>query len=129
MAAEAIHWASLNERRELFVAPSTLQAVYGNRILPGLLDEYLAQAGYSGQQTDEPADPDRPYNLWHPVEGDHGAHGAFDRRARGASVETWFATRGQWLALAGAGLAGMAWGALAGNGRASADDGHEDWRE
>ena len=37
-------------------------------------------------------DPDRPNNLWEPVAGDHGAHGAFDSRARSWSSENWFET-------------------------------------
>ncbi|HET7586279.1 MAG TPA: SDR family oxidoreductase [Gemmatimonadaceae bacterium] len=129
VAAEAIHWASLNERRELFVATSTLKAVVGNRVAPEFLDRYLAGMGYDAQQTDQPADPNRPDNLFEPVPGDHGAHGAFDHRARDGSLETWLATRGQWLALAGAGVAGLALGALlggrSGDGVPTADTANE----
>jgi len=63
----------------------------GNKIAPGLLDHYLARTGYKSQQTEEPEDPSRPNNLWTPVDGgqDWGAHGRFDDRAQGHSVELW----------------------------------------
>ena len=56
---------------------------------PGLLDRYLARTGYDSQQYDGAEDPNRPDNLWHPVPGDHGAHGAFDARARVWSPQLW----------------------------------------
>jgi hypothetical protein len=54
-----------------------------------LLDRYLARTGYNSQQYDGGEDPDRPENLWQPVAGDHGAHGAFDSRARSWSSQWW----------------------------------------
>lgn len=89
VAAEAIYWAAHNRRRELLVGMPTVKAVMGNKIIPGLLDRYLGKKGYSAQQTDEPADPNRPGNLWQPVPGRYGAHGDFDRRSRRRSVQTW----------------------------------------
>ena len=47
-----------------------------------LLDRYLAGTVYEGHQTNQPEDPDRPDNLFHPLPGDHGAHGPFDAEAR-----------------------------------------------
>ena len=47
------------------------------------------------QQTREPEDPNRPDNLWHPVDGEHGdrgAHGTFDARALSRSPQLWAAT-------------------------------------
>jgi hypothetical protein len=73
--------------------------------------------GYAAQQTEEPADPGRPHNLWQPVPGDHGAHGSFDARARDTSVQLWADTHRGWLALAGVGLAGVVYAALAQRGR------------
>jgi hypothetical protein len=90
--AEAIHWAAHQRRRELWVGGPTVQAILGNRLAPGLLDRYLAATGYEGQQTDEPEDPNRPDNLWEPVEGNFGAHGVFDDRATDTSVQLWAAT-------------------------------------
>ena len=65
-----------------------------NAVAPGLLDRYLARSGLASQQTPQPADPDRPDDLFRPVDdgahgGDRGAHGAFDRRAHQRSVQLW----------------------------------------
>ena len=54
-----------------------------------MLDHYLARTGYDSQQYDGAEDPNRPDNLWQPVPGDHGAHGAFDARARSWSPQLW----------------------------------------
>ena len=46
MLREAIYWAAHHERRELWVGGSTVQAIVGNKFIPGLLDRYLARVGY-----------------------------------------------------------------------------------
>jgi NAD(P)-dependent dehydrogenase (short-subunit alcohol dehydrogenase family) len=107
VAAEAIYWAAYHPRRELYVGWPTVKAIVGNKIVPGLADWYLANTGYESQQTDEPADPHRPNNLWKPVLGDHGAHGVFDQRATNWSAQLWATTHRSWLALAGVALAGL----------------------
>jgi NAD(P)-dependent dehydrogenase (short-subunit alcohol dehydrogenase family) len=101
------------DRREYWVGASTVASILGNRLFPGLLDRYLARTGYRSQQTAEPADPDRPANLWQPVdEGeDHGAHGGFDDRAHGHSPQAWL-SRHRWL-VAAAGLTAAAAGVAA----------------
>jgi NAD(P)-dependent dehydrogenase (short-subunit alcohol dehydrogenase family) len=81
VAADAIVWASEHAPKELKVGLSSVLAIYANRVAPALVDRYLARNGYLSQQTDEPADRDRPDNLFTAVPGDHGAHGAFDARA------------------------------------------------
>ncbi|MCA1724997.1 MAG: SDR family oxidoreductase, partial [Thermomicrobia bacterium] len=110
VAAEAIYWAAHHRRREVHVGWSTQQAIWGTKFAPGLLDRYLARTGYQGQQTDQPADPHRPNNLWEPVDGtgtDRGAHGTFDDRARDGSTELW-AVEHRDLLLGTAGIAGVA---------------------
>ena len=89
VGAEAVVYASHHPRREIFVGMPTIKAIIGNRLFPGLLDWYLAGTGFKGQQTDERENPNRPFNLYEPVPGDHGAHGRFDKRARGASAQLW----------------------------------------
>jgi NAD(P)-dependent dehydrogenase (short-subunit alcohol dehydrogenase family) len=111
VAAEAIVWAAHHRRRAIAVGGSSLQAILGNKIFPGLLDRYLAKKGYEAQQTDEPADPNRPDNLWEPVPGDFGAHGRFDARARSASHELWLSEHRVSVGLVGMALAAV--GALA----------------
>ncbi len=117
VAAEAIYWAAHHYRREWNVGLSTAIVIWGNRFFPMLGDWYLAKTGYAAQQTDEPADPDRPDNLWEPVPGDHGAHGRFDSRSYSHSLQFWASRHRGWLALAGAGLIGLAAGALSAGGR------------
>ncbi len=106
VAAEAIYWAAHHNRREVFVGTSSVLTILGNKVAPWFGDRYLARTGYGGQQTDEPADPDRPDNLFEPIAGDHGAHGIFDDRAHARSPQLWATKNRAWLALAGAGLAG-----------------------
>jgi NAD(P)-dependent dehydrogenase (short-subunit alcohol dehydrogenase family) len=114
VAAEAIVWASEHYRREIFVGWPTVKAIVGNKIAPGYADHYLAKMGYDAQQYDGDADPDRPNNLWEPLAGDFGAHGAFDDRAQDHSTELWASLNKKWLAVAaGLGLAGTLAGTMA----------------
>jgi short-subunit dehydrogenase len=89
VAAEAVVYASLHNRREISVGTPTLKAILGNKFFPGLLDHYLARTGYESQQTNELEDPRRPHNLYSPVAKDHGVHGRFDDRARSFSPQLW----------------------------------------
>ncbi len=107
VAAEAIVWAARNKRREVYVGGPTLEAIEGNKVAPGLLDRYLADTCYDGQQTGEPVSPDRPNNLFEPVPGDHGAHGIFDRRAREHSAQLWQTTHRGWLIAGGLGMGAL----------------------
>jgi short-subunit dehydrogenase len=83
--ARAIYFAATHKRREVWVGFPTIKAIIANRIAPGLLDRYLAKAGYTGQLTDERVPTDAPNNLFEPVPGQYGAHGRFDARARSVS--------------------------------------------
>jgi short-subunit dehydrogenase len=109
LAARAIYWAAHHRRRDVYVGRATLKTVAGNKLVPGLLDHYLASAAFEGQLTDEIADPEQPSNLFEPVAGDFGAHGPFDQRARADDWFTWWGTR---LGPAGLRVAAIA-GALA----------------
>lgn len=109
VAADAIVWAARHRRRELYVGMPTVEAMWGNKFIAGLLDRYLAKKGYAAQQTAEPEEADRPDNLWQTVPGDYGAHGVFDARAKSRSVELMLAKH-RWLTvgLVTAGVAGAA---------------------
>jgi short-subunit dehydrogenase len=85
--ARAIYFAATHRRREVWVGFPTVKAILANRIAPGLIDRYLATAGYEGQITDEPLSPDAPANLYEPVPGNYAAHGRFDDRAKVGSWE------------------------------------------
>ena len=118
VAADAIHWAAHHERAEIFVGWPTVAAIEGNKIAPRLADRYLARTGYESQQMAAPADRDRPYNLWEPVAGDHGAHGDFDHRAQANSSQLWATIHRNALISAGIALVGLAYAAVASNGHA-----------
>jgi short-subunit dehydrogenase len=89
VGAKAVVYASRHRRREIFVGIPTVKAIIGNRLFPGLLDRYLANTAFEGQQTEEPEDPNRPFNLYEPVAGDHGAHGRFGEQACNVSPQLW----------------------------------------
>jgi len=101
VAAKAIKYAAIHDRREIFVAFPTFQSIIGNKFFPGLLDNIMAKTGFKGQQTDEPEDPNRPNNLWEPVPGDHTARGPFNKSAKNKSPMLWVSTHWRivWLVL------------------------------
>jgi short-subunit dehydrogenase len=85
--ARAIYFAATHRRREVWVGLPTVRAILANRVAPGLIDHYLATAGYKGQLEDRARPADAPANLFETVPGDYGAHGRFDARARRRSWE------------------------------------------
>lgn len=99
VAARAIVYASHHPRREMYVGLPTVEAIIGNKFFPGLLDHYLARTCFDAQQTDVAEESNRPDNLWQPVAGDHGAHGAFDKRSRRNSPQLWTTTHRNWIAV------------------------------
>ena len=100
VAAKAIYFAAHNPRREFYIGLTTVGAIVADKIAPGLLDHYLARTGYDSQQYNGVEDPNRPDNLWQPVPGDHGAHGAFDSRARSWNPQLWTTEHRGWVATA-----------------------------
>lgn len=111
VGAEAVHHAvRVDVGREFLVGWPTVEAVVGEKLVPGYIDRKLGH-GYAGEETAVPADPNRPDNLWGPAPGAYGAHGPFDDRAKTFSSELWLAKRTPWLVLAGAMLVGAALGA------------------
>ncbi len=86
--ARAIVAAALHpDRREVWVGFPTVKAIVANKLAPGLLDRYLGRNGYRGQLTEEPVPLDAPANLFTTADGDYGAHGRFDDRARAVSLQ------------------------------------------
>lgn len=92
VAAKAVVQVARDHERELYVGYPTVQTIWGNKVLPGFLDNYLAKTGFKGQQTNEPESPERQNNLWKPVPGDHGARGTFSAESWNSSPEVWMAT-------------------------------------
>ena len=87
VAARAIYFAAFHKRRDIWVGYPTIKAILANRIAPGLIDRYLATAGYNGQLTDQALPENAPANLFESVPGPYGAHGRFDSTARSESWE------------------------------------------
>jgi len=109
IAADAIHFAAYHRRREIFLGAVTVKAILGGALVPGVADHVLATEGFEGQcAPDGTGARAATTNLFAPVPGDHGAHGAFDARARRrdpiATLTTW---------LGAAGVRTLAGGALA----------------
>lgn len=102
VGARAIYWAAHHSRREIYAGWPTVEAIVGNKFVPSWLDRYLGKTGFASQQTAEPDDPNRPNNLWRPLEGDHGAHGTFEGQAHERSWEVQASLGRRWI---GAGLA------------------------
>src|SRR5215204_2244956 len=89
LIADAVIWAAERAPRDMVIGGSTLQALVGQMLAPGLLDRYLAKFGYESQTTDEPNDPARPDNLFQPLPGDPGAHGPFIDKEKSFSRQLW----------------------------------------
>jgi NAD(P)-dependent dehydrogenase (short-subunit alcohol dehydrogenase family) len=103
VAAQGVYYAATHRRRELWVGWPAVQAILGQKVIPGFLDRMLGRTAVKGQQTDEPLPPGRQDNLYAPVAGDHGAHGRFDAQAHRSSSQLWVDThRGALAAAVGA---------------------------
>ncbi|UWZ85769.1 SDR family oxidoreductase [Occallatibacter riparius] len=114
VAARLIYHAAHHpQRREWYGAWSVVKAVFGNKLVPSYADHYLAKQGYESQQYDGAADPHKPDNLYDPLPGDHGAHGAFNERAKTWSAEAWAEEHSGLLGTAlSIGIAAAAWALL-----------------
>ncbi len=107
VGAEAVYWAAHQRHREVFVGWPTARAIWGQRVLPGLLDHLAANMAWDGQMYDGTVDRSQPSDLYEPVPGHQGARGAFDHRASSRSWELQMTMRTSWLATAASRAAGM----------------------
>lgn len=105
IVARAVMHVMDHPTRELWIGWPTIKALVGQRVIPGLLDRYLARMAYAGQVTDE-LPPTFVDNVDEPLPGDRGAHGAFDRRAHAASPQLWLRVHRGVLAAAAVGMLG-----------------------
>jgi hypothetical protein len=112
--ARAVLDAARRPRREAWVGWSAAKAIIGQRLVPGLLDRYLARVGYSAQQAPWPPEPGRGDDLFAPLPGDKGAHGEFDAASRERSLSIWLGLRRRRIAagVAAALLGALGWRAL-----------------
>ena len=116
VAAQAILLAARSHRREIFVGMPTWQAILANRLVPGMLDRYLARTAFTAQMRSAAANGEEPANLEHAVPGPYGARGSFTSRARNVAWDLWLDRHRGALALGSALLAGF-WVATRPRGR------------
>jgi short-subunit dehydrogenase len=87
--AESVIWAIEHGPREMLIGVPTVQAVWGQKFAPALLDRYLASKGFEPQMADEPNDQHGRDILFAPLPGDPGAHGPYRHLERGADLQMW----------------------------------------
>jgi NAD(P)-dependent dehydrogenase (short-subunit alcohol dehydrogenase family) len=108
VATDAIHWAAHHRRREIYVGVPTVYTIWGNKLAPWLAERYLAATAVKGQLSDRPKSPERPDNLFSPVPGDPGAHGPYDEKAHGRSIQLWATKHRRAVGAGAAAVAGLA---------------------
>ncbi len=108
--ADIVVWAAEHPPREMLIGRPTVQAVWGQKFVPGLLDRYLGKQGYQPQMVDRPNDQDGRDILVDTLPGDPGAHGPYPDRERGPDLQMRLRTHPR-MAAAAAGLVVL--GALA----------------
>ncbi len=113
--AEAIAWAAEHAPREMLVGRPTVQAVWAQKFIPGLLDLYLGKTGYQAQLADTPNDQRGRDILFDTLPGDPGAHGPYRDRERGPDLQMRLRTHPRAVGLASVGLVALA--ALVARGR------------
>jgi hypothetical protein len=89
--AQAIVQAAFDTRQQVLVGASTVKTVLGNRLAPWLMPKMTAERAWEQQMTPQDVQSDHHDNLFTPVAGDPGTHGAFDERARNGPVRSWTA--------------------------------------
>lgn len=86
-AARAVLQAVRDDSRELLVGKSVLQLVFGDMVLPDMMDRILADAGAEQQQSDQIEPGGRPDNIRDPVgDIDSTAHGRFGADATDSAL-------------------------------------------
>jgi NAD(P)-dependent dehydrogenase (short-subunit alcohol dehydrogenase family) len=85
--ADVVVWAANHAPREMLVGRPSVQAVWGQRLFPALLDLYLGKRGYKPQMLDEPNDQQGQDILFRSLPGDPGAHGPYRDREQGPDIQ------------------------------------------
>ena len=115
--ADAVVWVAEHEREEMYLGFPAVKAIAATACFPGCSTATWGGPATARSRPPSPKDPDRPDNLWHPVDADVGAHGRFDAIARRRSWQIWLSEHRAALALAGVGGVWRRW-SRAGGGRA-----------
>jgi len=101
--ADQIVWAADHAPRELLVGRPTFQAVWAQKLVPGLLDRYLGKSGWDAQFVNTANHQDGRDILFETLPGDPGAHGPYEEREQGPDAVMWLSTRPN-VVLAAAGI-------------------------
>lgn len=120
LAAEVVFAAGMSEnpRREYWVGMPTVEAILGQKFIPGMLDVFLGKTGYESQQlANEPRDEAAANNLYDYVPGVHGARGTFGNRSESTSAEVFVSLNRGWFTLGAIVVAGLGVAALMSRGR------------
>jgi NAD(P)-dependent dehydrogenase (short-subunit alcohol dehydrogenase family) len=110
LAAKFIVEVALDGRREKVVGSWNKMLVAIARAAPGLANQYAAIGAWESQLTSQKISPERPSNLYEPVDvgEDHGAHGEFDHDADGFFTPSFLKTLPQMAAKFGKALVNTA---------------------
>jgi NADP-dependent 3-hydroxy acid dehydrogenase YdfG len=108
LVAKAVMHVIEHPTRELWIGGPTVKAILGQRLIPGVLDKYLAKHAYEDQVTDE-LPPTWLDNVDAVLPGDRGAHGDFDARAKSFSSQLWLRLHRGAIAAATLAVLGGAW--------------------
>jgi NAD(P)-dependent dehydrogenase (short-subunit alcohol dehydrogenase family) len=112
VAGRAVAHVAEHPCRSMWVGLPTVLTILGNRLVPSLLDRYLARTNVEAQQSRDHDPPGRHANTWKPVpDADVAAHGIFDDHAHDHSPQLWL-TRHRGAATAVAAAVGIAAAAL-----------------
>ena len=85
--ADVVVWAIEHGPREVLIGRPTVRAVWGQKLVPTLLDRYLGKKGFAAQMADEPNEQHGQDILFAPLPGDPGAHGPYRERERGPDLQ------------------------------------------
>ncbi|NQD78692.1 SDR family oxidoreductase [Pseudomonas sp. CrR14] len=82
VAARAILSVVNAPPRELWLGMTTVKAIMGTLLFPGLLDRLMARNAWSGQMTGDAEQTSQAGNLFEPMNGVHEVRGRFTRNSR-----------------------------------------------
>jgi NADP-dependent 3-hydroxy acid dehydrogenase YdfG len=105
--ADLVVRAAVDPPREMLIGRPTVQAVWAQKFVPGLLDWYLGKYGYQPQLTDQ---PNRQHGdiLFETQPGDPGAHGPYRDREQGPDLVMRLLSHRRLTTVAGGAVAALA---------------------
>jgi NAD(P)-dependent dehydrogenase (short-subunit alcohol dehydrogenase family) len=85
--ADTVVWAGDHAPREMLIGLPSVQAVWGQKLVPSLLDLYLGKKGYKPQMADAANSQNGRDILFETLPEDPGAHGPYDDRQHGPDLQ------------------------------------------